>query len=187
MEAIGMTALETERLILRNYRESDLEDYFKLFNDEKNMYYLPGLVLRTLEEAQASLKDAMEANAKGTARRFAITIKGSDILIGGVGYEITYTTHLGKVADPMGWFLMPEYHNRGYMTEAVKRLLAFAFLQDNCVRVVTACFKDNVPSHKVIVKTGFRQEAEKIAAMYLDGVMRDRLEFALNYGEYSRC
>jgi len=73
------------------------------------------------------------------------------------------------------------------MTEAVKRLLEFAFLQDNCVRVATACFKDNFATQRVIEKVGFRKEAEKLKAMWLDGEMRDRLEFAINWDEYLYC
>lgn len=70
------------------------------------------------------------------------------------------------------------------MTEAVKRVLQFAFLQDNCIRVATACFKENIPTRKVMDKVGFRKEAEKLKAMWLDGQMRDRLEFAINRDEY---
>ena len=96
-----------------------------------------------------------------------------------------FETPVGRVADPMGWFLMPEYKNKGYMTEAVKRLLEFAFLQDNCVRVATAAFKENIPTIRLMTKVGFRQEADKIKAMWLDGQMRDRLEFAINRDEYT--
>ncbi len=102
------------------------------------------------------------------------------------GSDVTAITPVGKIDDPMGWFIMPYYQNNGYMTEAVKRVLEFAFLQDNCVRVVTGCFKDNIPTQKVMEKAGFRKEAEKPSAMWLDGQMRDRLEFALNRDEFMR-
>jgi RimJ/RimL family protein N-acetyltransferase len=44
--------------------------------------------------------------------------------------------------------------------------------------------RENIPTQKVMVKVGFRKEAEKPNAMWLDGQMRDRLEFALNRDEY---
>ena len=181
---LGMVTLESERLVMRNYKKSDLNDLHKLMSDKENMYYLIELTTNTLEESQKSLDDALEFNEKGKANRFCIASKESDKLIGGIGYEVPVITPDGKVADPLGWFIMPEYQNKGYMTEAVKTVLEYAFLHDDCIRVVTACFKDNIPTQRVMAKVGFRQEAEKLKAMWLDGRMRDRLEFAINRDEY---
>jgi len=181
-----MVTLETDRLILRNYKESDLTDYHKLISDKENMYYfLPfGVITNSIEESRESMQNAIAINATGMGCRFCVALKESDKLIGAVGYGIAADTPVGKVADPMGWFMMPGFQNMGYMTEAVKRVLAYAFLQDNCIRVVTACFKDNIATQKVMAKAGFRKEAEKIKAMWLDGQMRDRLEFAINRYEF---
>lgn len=181
-----MVVLETERLVLRNYRESDLPDYHKMMSDKENMYYLDpfGITTNSIDESNISLKNAVAVNAKGSGCRYCIALKENDELIGAVGYDITANLPVGKIADPMGWFVMPEYQNNGYITEAVKRVLEFAFLQDNCVRVVTACFKDNIPTQRVMAKVGFRKEAEKLRAMWLDGQMKDRLEFAINRDEF---
>jgi tagatose 1,6-diphosphate aldolase len=125
-------------------------------------------------------------NNNDNARRFCIVLKeyGNDKLIGGVGYEIAAVTPLGKIADPMGWFIMPEFQNNGYITEAAKCVLDFAFLQDDCVRVVTGCYKDNLPTQKVMDKVGFRKEGERFEAQYHDGKMKDRLEYAINKDEW---
>ena len=179
-----IVALESERLIMREYRKSDLPEYHKLMSDKENMYYLYDIITNTIEESLESLKSTIDICSRNKARRFVITEKGKDKQIGAVGYEIPYTTPAGKVADPMGWFIMPEYQNMGYMTEAVKRVLEYAFMEDNCVRVVTGCFKDNLPTQRVMEKAGFRKETIKPKAMWLDGQMRDRLEFALNRDEY---
>jgi len=181
-----MIILTSDRLIMRNYRYSDLENYHILMSNKENMYYLTPLITNTIEESQESLRSAIEINSHDKARRFCITLKDEDKLIGAVGYEIADETPVGRVANPMGWFLMPEYHNKGYMTEAVKRVLEYAFLEDNCVRVVTACFKENIPTQKVMEKVGLRKEAEKIEALWHDGKMKDRLEFAINRNEYTR-
>ena len=181
-----MVKLESERLVMRSYKKSDLNDYHKLLSNKENMYYLIELTTNTLEESKKSLDDAIEFNKKGKARRFCIALKESDKLIGGIGYEVPTITPDGKIADPLGWFIMPEYQNKGYMTEAVKTVLEYAFLHDNCIRVATGCFKENIPTQKVMAKVGFRQEAEKPKAMWLDGQMRDRLEFAINRDEYAQ-
>ncbi|MCL2604612.1 MAG: GNAT family N-acetyltransferase [Defluviitaleaceae bacterium] len=207
-----MKPLETERLILRGYREADLPEYHRMMSDAENMYYLWDIVTRSLEESHESLRNAIAVNAAGTARRFAMTLKGCDKIIGACGYEIIIpgykinetdcklnktdcgiiktgyevTAMGGKTADPMGWFIMPEYQNKGYMTEAVKRVLAFAFLEDNCERVITGCFKENIPTQRVMAKAGFIEEEANPKALFLDGKLRERMKFALTREQYLR-
>jgi len=180
-----MITLESDRLILRDLIESDLPEYHKMMSDKENMYFLDDLITNTIEESRESMLNTIKLNSMDKCRRYCMTLKGDDKLIGSVGYDIYRETPVGKIANPMGWFIMPEYQNKGYMTEAVKRVLEFAFTQDNCVRVVTACYKENKPTQRVIAKAGFRKEAEKPEASWLDGKMRDRLEFALNRNEYN--
>ena len=180
-----MIKLETERLFIRNYKESDLPEYFTLFSNKQNMYFLDDIYVKNIDEARESLRVAIEVNENNKGRRFCIILKenNDDKLIGGCGYDIGELTPVGRIVH-MGWFLMPEYHSRGYVTEAVRRVLEFAFIKDNCIRVTTGCFRDNKPSRKVMEKAGFRKEAERIKAIWHDGQMKDRLEFAMNKDEY---
>ena len=46
-----MLYIETGRLILRDFEESDFESYYRLKSDEKTMYYLQDLLLHSREEA----------------------------------------------------------------------------------------------------------------------------------------
>jgi ribosomal-protein-alanine N-acetyltransferase len=153
-------------------------------SDKKNMYFLDDITTDTLDESLESLKRAIAINERGQARRFCVEIRETGKLAGACGYEIKTITPAGKIADPMGWFILPEYQNKGYMTEAANRVIEFAFLDDDCVRVVTGCFKDNMPTQRVMAKAGFRKEAEKIASQWHDGRMKTRLEFAINRDEF---
>ena len=178
-----MIRLKTERLILRPYEEKDFPEYHRLMSDKENMYYLDDITTNTLEESRESLLEAIEFNKSGKGRRFCLALKENDKLMGGCGYDIKTETPVGKIVH-MGWFIMPEHQNKGYITEAVKKVLEFAFLHDNCVRIETGCFKDNIPTQKVMEKAEFRKEAERIKAQWHDGQMKDRLGFALNRDEY---
>jgi len=175
--------LESKRLIMRPYAVSDLYDCYQLLSDKENMYYLNDITTESLEEAKLSIDDAIEKMQNGEAQRFAVTLKENGRLIGGVGYDITEINPLGRVGH-IGWFILPEYQNKGYITEAATRVLEYAFLEDNCIRITTGCYKENEPTQKVMAKLGFRQEAEKIKAQWHDGKMKDRLEFAINRDEY---
>jgi len=176
--------IETNRLIMRPYKETDLLDYHMLLSDKVNMYYLDDIISETLEDSKLSLQDAIQKMQNGEARRFAVTLKDSGQSIGGAGYDITAVTPVGRVGH-MGWFIMPSHQNKGYATEAARHVLAYAFTQDNCIRITTGCYKENIPTQKVMHKLGFRQEADKIGAEWHDGKMKDRLEFAINRDEYA--
>lgn len=175
-----MIKLETERLVLRDYKEVDLDEMYRLWSDKDTMYYLDDILCHSIEDAAKYLKIGME-NADG--HYFCITVKPSDNFIGSIGYTISDTTPFGKIVH-MGYMMLPEYHGCGFMTEAVKLMITFAFVEDCCYRITTGCHKENEASRRVIEKSGFRQEAEKIKAVYHDGIMKDRLEYAINRDEW---
>lgn len=176
-----MTVLETDRLIVRDYAESDLINLHKLLSDKKNMYFLDDITTDTLEESRKNLNEAI-LNENG--HYFCIINKQTSEYIGSVGYTITACTPLGKTVH-LGYFIFPDFQRKGYTPEAVKRVLEYAFKEDNCIRVTTACYKENDQSRKVMEKSGFKKEGERIKAQYHDGIMKDRLEYAINKDEYS--
>jgi len=175
-----MTRLETERLILRDYKETDLDEMHRLWSDEKTMYYLDDILCKTIDDTIGYLNTGM-ANSDG--HYFCICEKPNDSFIGSIGYTIISTTPLGKIVH-LGAMFLPEYHGKGYAPEAAKRIIEFAFTEDDCIRINTGCHKENDASRKVLERAGFRKEAEKIKAVYHDGKMKDRLEFAINKDEY---
>ena len=175
-----MVVMETDRLVLRDYKETDLVEMHRLWSDKKTMYYLDDILTNNIDESAKYLKIGM-ANADG--HYFCICEKPKDYFIGSVGYTITNTTPLGKVVH-MGYMMLPEYHGRGYMTEVVKKVIEFAFAKDDCVRITTGCIKSHTASYRVMEKAGFRKEAERIKAQYHDGSMKDRVEYAINKDEY---
>ena len=175
-----MINMETERLLIRDYKESDLNDMHRLWSDTETMYYLDDISTTTIEETAQSLKTSIE-NADG--HYFCICEKLTGRFMGGIGYTITDITPLGKIVH-MGYMLLPEYHGYGYMPEAVKKVIEFAFTKDDCIRITTGCVKAHEASRKVMEKTGFRKEGERIKAQYHDGVMKDRLEYTINRDEF---
>jgi len=175
-----MLKIETDRLVLRDYKETDLDDMHRLWSDKNTMYYLDDIWCQTIDDTIGYLKTGME-NSDG--HYFCICEKPHDRFIGSIGYTIVEATPLGKIVH-LGYMLMPQYHGKGYITEATKSVIEFAFTQDGCIRINTGCHKENVASAKVLEKAGFRREAEKIKAVYHDGVMKDRLEFAMNKDDF---
>lgn len=175
-----MVKIETGRLMVRDYKKTDLNDMHRLWSDKQTMYYLDGILCNTIEDTKKYLKNGLD-NTDG--HYFCICDKATGDFMGSIGYTITDTTPLGKVVH-MGYMLLPEYHRHGYMPEATKKVIEFAFTKDGCIRITTGCHKENDASRKVIERAGFRKEGEKIKAVYHDGVMKDRLEYAINKDEF---
>lgn len=151
-----------------------------LWSDKETMYYLDDIWCETIEDTKKYLETGL-SNSDG--HYFCICEKGKDSFIGSIGYTIVESTPLGKIVH-MGAMLLPEFQGRGYIPEATKKVIEFAFTQDDCIRINTGCHKENTASRKVLERAGFRKEAEKIKAVYHDGVMKDRLEYAINKDEF---
>jgi [ribosomal protein S5]-alanine N-acetyltransferase len=58
----------------------------------------------------------------------------------------------------LGYMILPEYHGKGYMTEAVKTLLNFGFNTLNFHSICAIIDDRNIASEKVLLKNGFQQE-----------------------------
>ena len=174
-----MKYLETERLILRDYRADDIADYYRLKSDPRTMFYLDDIRLSSLEEARADL-DAVLADRNKEDRKFwffHMELKDSHKQVGSIGYTVTGTTPRGAVVNA-GYFSYPEFWNRGYTTEAMKKLLEYAFTEGGVYLVETGCNVNNVGSERVMRKCGMVRKN--------GAVPEDRAEYRLDKDEWEK-
>lgn len=182
-----MIYLETERLILRDYREDDFDEYFRLKTDEKTMYYLQDIQLFSKEEADEDFQMVLE-DMKKLDRKFYflhMELKESHEQVGSVGYTVTDNTPTGKLVHA-GYFTYPKFWGNGYTTEALKKVLEFAFTEHDVYRVTTGCLTENVGSERVMQKCGLIKEAEHVDYEWHDGKMKTRLEYRLLKQEWEK-
>lgn len=175
-----MIYLETERLILRDYCEEDFPEYFKLKTDPKTMYYLQDIQLFTKEEAYKDFHMVLD-DMKKSDRKFyfmRMGLKASCEQLGSVGYTVIDDTPVGKIVGA-GYFIYPKFWNKGYTTEAFRRVIQFAFLDNNVYRISTGCLAENIGSERVMQKCGLIKEAEHIDYEWHDGRLKTRLEYRL--------
>lgn len=144
-----MKTLISNRLILRSFK---LEDSKDMFDYAKRMDVGP----------KAGWKPhADEAESKAIIERFiakddvyAIVYKENMKMIGSIGIHSTVLASLGSVYE-IGYVLHPEYHRMGIMSEAVHKVLDYAFVDLNQDEVYVGHFTDNIASQKLIEKLGF--------------------------------
>ena len=180
-----MIRLITERLIIRDPLPTDIDAWHKLLSDAETMYYLQDILTNSFDESQQNLAVAVaeSQNENRTKYFFAIEIKETGTFIGTVGYTVTQTTPVGKMVGA-GYFILPEYHGKGYMTEAFKEVIRFAFEDNDVYRINTGCLVENCASERVMQKCGLIKEAEYKAYTWHDGQMKDRVEYRLLRDEW---
>lgn len=175
-----MIYLETERLILRDYEESDFDEYYRLKSDSKTMYYLQDIKLSTKEEACEDFHMVLDDMTKSDRKFFFLhmELKDTHEQLGSVGYTVMDNTPMGKMVGA-GYFIYPKFWGQGYTTEAFMRVLEFAFLENNVYRLSTGCLAENVGSERVMQKCGLIKEAEHVDYEWHDGKMKTRMEYRL--------
>ena len=180
-----MIYLETERLILRDYCESDFDEYYRLKSDSKTMYYLQDIQLFTEEEAREDFRMVLEDMVKPDRKFYFLhmELKDTHEQLGSVGYTVVDNTPVGKIVGA-GYFIYPKFWGKGYTTEAFKRVLKFAFEENDVYRLSTGCLAENVGSERVMKKCGLIKEAEHVDYEWHDGKMKTRMEYRLLRSEY---
>lgn len=177
--------LETERMCHRDHTLSDLDSHHELFTDIKAMYYLQDIKSDDYEASRKNLLKCIEAQCSDIRKEYFLRMeeKKNANHIGEIGYTVTDFTPFGKLVH-MGYFIYPSYWNKGYTTEGLKRMLEFAFMEDEVYRVTTGCITENMGSEQVMIKCGMIQEGYLKEAEWHDGKMKDRVLYRMLKKEY---
>ena len=117
--------LETQRLILRPLAERDVPAIQRIFPQWEVVRYLNAEVPWPYPDdgAAQNMAQCLEKRAKGEQFYWAITLKGDDELVG----RIDLWPDDGTRHDMRGFWLDPQLHGRGIMTEAAEAVSGYAF------------------------------------------------------------
>jgi ribosomal-protein-alanine N-acetyltransferase len=107
-----------------------------------------------------------------------------DVLLGGIG--LSNVRRGVAEAGSLGYWIGEAHARNGYMTEALRLTLHFAFERLRLHRLEAACLPTNAPSRGLLVKVGFREEGYARKYLCIDGAWQDHLLFALLREEWRR-
>lgn len=141
-----MVNLETERLILRNYRETDFCDILNYFSNEKVSQYEDFYPM-----SAAQVKEII-AEWKEMDNRLVVELKSTNIVIGSIGYWTDEEGH-----HCIDYDFNPEYGGKGYATEAGRELLSYLFETIGVTAVYGDCDVRNESSWKLLERLGFQR------------------------------
>jgi RimJ/RimL family protein N-acetyltransferase len=150
-----MNTLETERLILRMWREDDFEEYAGICADAEVMRYLGGKPFSRLEAWRNMAFMVGHWQLRGYGH-WAVEEKASHRLIGRMGF----LNPEGWPGFEVGWTLAREFWGRGYASEGARRMLEYAFTEMDRDHVISLIHPENKASIKVAEKMGEKVEGQ---------------------------
>ncbi len=155
MNVMKEIIIESDRLILRMFREEDLEAYAKLTANPEVMRFLGGKTFDRLEawRHMAFLLGHWHLRGYGL---WAVEEKASGNLVGRIGF-------LNPAEWPgfeLGWTLAREYWGRGYATEGARRALKYGFNELDRPHIISLIHPDNNSSIRVAERLGEKVEGK---------------------------
>ncbi|MDQ3108657.1 MAG: GNAT family N-acetyltransferase [Bacteroidota bacterium] len=162
--------LTSERLTLRQLRETDKQEMFDIRSNPALMHFVPRPLAEKVEDAITLITTVNEGIAKNELINFAITISGEDKLIGMVGYHRVQKEHYRA---EIGYMLHGDYHGKKIMEEAVNCAVGYGFDVMKLHSIEAVISPENIPSLKLIEKCGFVKEAHFREKEFVKGEFRD--------------
>jgi 3-dehydroquinate dehydratase/shikimate dehydrogenase len=152
-------SLQTDRLLLRPWKESDLEPFAAMNADPTVMECFPSTLARQQNDALAERQQAfIEERGWGL---WAVSVLGGADFIGFIGLiywdKESLPTHFTPATE-VGWRLAAEHWGKGYATEGARAALAFAFEQLELDEVVSMTAKKNTRSIAVMQRLGMHHD-----------------------------
>lgn len=144
--------METDRLILRPWRESDLEDFFAYASVDGVGQMAGWIPHKSIEESRVILGSFVQHR-----KTLALELKQTGRVIGSLGLEELDPDPVEgeKYGREIGYVLAKDYWGRGLMPEAVKAVIACCFDVLSYDYVTCSHFDWNEQSRRVIEKCGF--------------------------------
>jgi RimJ/RimL family protein N-acetyltransferase len=143
-----------ERLVLRRWREGDLEPFAAMNADARVMQFMPARLTR--EESDA-LVERIELHFRERGfGLFAAELHESGAFIGYIGLAVPRFGAKFTPCVEIGWRLGAEYWGRGLATEGARAVLKYAFETLGLKEIVSFTVPANTASRRVMEKIGMR-------------------------------
>ena len=101
-----MIQFDSQRLIIRDYLETDIDSFHKLFTDEDVMAWMPEVKTHSLDESKKFLYESIAESQFDNRNKFffAIVLKETGQYIGEIGFSVTINCDEGLVVN-LGYFI----------------------------------------------------------------------------------
>lgn len=176
--------LETQRLLLRPWRE---EDFLDLYAYAKNPLVGPQAGWPVHQSEEESREIARSFMQEQRDLIFALELKENTKVIGSIGLHdrsvsLAYD-HL--ISREMGYVLNPEYWGRGLMPEAALKVMEYGFYRMGLDMIWCGHFEGNQKSRRVIEKCGMQPMFRRVESFPLINQKRMVCYYNLTAAEFA--
>ncbi len=149
--------IETERLILRQFSEEDALELNEICNEKYILKWMPDWE-SSIEHRRKWIswvhKEYSSATKYNARIMLAVTLKSDGKIIGMVG--IGNKEEVDNEIE-VAYFISEKFSNKGYISEAAKAIIKWAFDSLKLDYLIAIVELDNFPSQKVVEKCGFKR------------------------------
>ncbi|MDZ8104634.1 MAG: GNAT family protein [Nostoc sp. DedQUE12a] len=177
-----MIPLETERLVLRDFVESDWPAVHQYASDREVVRYLT-FGPNSEEDTKNFLQREILLQKQELRQHFAlaVTLKSQKQLIGIC--RISTLDTVNKTGS-IGYCFTKQFWGQGYATEAVREIISFGFQELGLHRIFATCHPANIASVRVMQKNGMQQEGYLRQHHWIKGEWRDSWLYAILEDEW---
>jgi RimJ/RimL family protein N-acetyltransferase len=153
-----VTDLETARLLLRPWRQEDLDPYARICADPEVTRYVSGPLSRQESEEQVS-RFVRHWEERGFGL-WAVEYRASGAFIGFIGLLHQHDWPIGEDKTEVGWRLDRAFWGQGLATEGAQTSVRYGFEQLGLERIISIINPKNLASRRVAEKAGLTLRGE---------------------------
>jgi RimJ/RimL family protein N-acetyltransferase len=180
---LALPTLEAERVTLRPLRADDVHALFGLFSDPKVARFWSRPAMTHLSQARTLLRQIREGYRSGEMLQLGIERKDDGVLLGTC---TLFQFHPQSRRAEIGYALASQHWRRGYMHEALQRLLRYAFDDLDLTRLEADIDPRNEASERTLLRLGFVKEGHMRERWIVGDVVSDSAVYGLLRREWRR-
>lgn len=156
MKHMGTVLLETQRLILRKFKQDDAQEMFDNWaSDEEVAKYLTWQPHADTEVTKQILRRWTENYKNNSCYNWAIKLKSTGELIGSIS---VVQTDEAVMSAELGYCMGKKWWGKEYMPEAGKAVIKYLFEEVGFNRIAARHDSENAKSGRVMQKLGMTRE-----------------------------
>jgi len=174
--------ITTQRLILREFEETDAEAVLAYHSDPLYLQYFPWTT-RTREDVDFFVGRLITWGAVQPRTKFhlAVVLKSGNWVIGNCGIRLDAPDSL---EGELGCEINPQYWGNGYATEALGAILSFGFGDLGLRRAWATCVAENIAAQRLVEKLGLQKEQHISQHRWMKDRWWDTLVYGIHQHEW---
>lgn len=151
--------IQTDRLLLRRWKEEDREPFYRLNSDPRVMTFMPACLTR---EESDSFFERIEAHfRKYNFGLYAAELCENESFIGFIGLAVPTLDASFTPCVEIGWRLLADHWKRGLASEGARAVAKHAFGDLGLGEIVSFTTPQNTRSRRVMEKIGMTRNASE--------------------------